>query len=260
MLWRDGATRLVDYGPVDGTPLLVVPSLINKAYVLDLLPEMSLLRHLSGAGVGPMLVDWGKPGDAERGFGLDDYIAGRLERGGRGGGRTNGAEARGAGLLHGRPSRGGAGAAPPRSGLRLGAAGDAVGFPRRARGAGAAPRPTRRAAGRELRRHWAKCRSTCCRLFFLANDPLTAARKFTNLTKLAAGSDAERRFVALEDWLNDGVPLAIGVAADSLGPLVRRQHAGAGQMARRRPAGPAGRSGGAEPGTGAAPGQDRAAA
>ena len=39
VLWQQGATRILDYGPADGAPLLVVPSLINKAYVLDLLPE-----------------------------------------------------------------------------------------------------------------------------------------------------------------------------------------------------------------------------
>ncbi|HEY7990566.1 MAG TPA: alpha/beta hydrolase, partial [Stellaceae bacterium] len=34
VLWQQGATRVLDYGPADGAPLLVVPSLINKAYVL----------------------------------------------------------------------------------------------------------------------------------------------------------------------------------------------------------------------------------
>mgnify|MGYP000379059989 CR=1 FL=1 len=31
-------------------------------------------------GVRPMLLDWGWPGEAERGFTLTDYVAGRLER------------------------------------------------------------------------------------------------------------------------------------------------------------------------------------
>src|SRR6185369_6108188 len=59
--------------------LLVVPSLINRAFVLDLAPERSLLRWLAGAGVRPLLVDWGKPGEVEATFTLTDYIAGRLE-------------------------------------------------------------------------------------------------------------------------------------------------------------------------------------
>ena len=68
-----------------------------------------------------------------------------------------------------------------------------------------------------------------CRPFFLANDPLTAARKFTNLTKLSRGGAAERRFVALEDWLNDGVPLALPVAAEALGQWYGENLPGRGQ-------------------------------
>ena len=37
-LWSAGATRLLDYGPARRPPLLVVPSLINRAYILDLAP------------------------------------------------------------------------------------------------------------------------------------------------------------------------------------------------------------------------------
>ncbi|WP_200344366.1 alpha/beta fold hydrolase, partial [Rhodovibrio sodomensis] len=85
-LWQEGTTRLLDYGQCpeaadpNGTPLLVVPSLINRAYILDLKPGLSLLRHLAGLGFRPMLVDWDRPGAQERGFSLTDYIAGRLER------------------------------------------------------------------------------------------------------------------------------------------------------------------------------------
>ena len=80
VLWQEGTTRLLDYGPPGAAPVLVVPSLINRAYILDLAPGNSLLRHLAGAGLRPLLVDWGRPGEAERGFTLDDYIAGRLEQ------------------------------------------------------------------------------------------------------------------------------------------------------------------------------------
>src|SRR3546814_15568197 len=42
--------------------------------------------------------------------------------------------------------------------------------------------------------------------FFWALDPFTALKKFTQFATLAPDSDAARRFVAMEDWLNDGVP------------------------------------------------------
>ena len=64
----------------EGPPLLVVPSLINRAYVLDLAEGGSMMRWLATVGVRPLLLDWGWPGEVERSFTLTDYIAGRLER------------------------------------------------------------------------------------------------------------------------------------------------------------------------------------
>ncbi len=83
VLWQEGSTRLLDYGldnGREGAPVLVVPSLVNRYYVLDLLPERSFLRYLAGRGLRPLVVDWGAPGAAERGFTLADYVAGRLAR------------------------------------------------------------------------------------------------------------------------------------------------------------------------------------
>jgi len=47
---------------------------------------------------------------------------------------------------------------------------------------------------------------------FAALDPLLAARKFSAFAELPPGSAAARNFVALEDWLNDAVPLTGPVA------------------------------------------------
>ncbi|MGH6961928.1 MAG: hypothetical protein ACREE7_15710, partial [Dongiaceae bacterium] len=84
VLWQDGTTRLLDYraapAGAGGPVLLAVPSLINRAHILDLTADRSLLRVLAAAGTRPLLVDWGAPGDLERGFSLTDYIAGRLEQ------------------------------------------------------------------------------------------------------------------------------------------------------------------------------------
>jgi polyhydroxyalkanoate synthase len=51
---------------------------------------------------------------------------------------------------------------------------------------------------------------------FAAQDPLLAPRKFARFAALDPASAAAKRFVALEDWLNDGVPLALPVARDCL--------------------------------------------
>ncbi len=81
-IWREGTSRLLDYAPAaaDAPVVLVVPSLINRAYVLDLTAERSLMRFLAGAGFRPLLLDWDAPGEAERRFTLTDYVAGRLGR------------------------------------------------------------------------------------------------------------------------------------------------------------------------------------
>ena len=83
-IWSEGSSRLLDYGATGkkagGRPLLVVPSLINRFYVLDLSEKCSLMRHLAAQGLRPLLLDWGRPGAAEKKFTLDDYIAGRLSR------------------------------------------------------------------------------------------------------------------------------------------------------------------------------------
>src|SRR3546814_6860749 len=71
---------LFPYPTLFRSPVLVVPSLINRAYVLDLTAERSLLRWLAAHGLRPLLLDWGRPGAEERDFTLTDYIAGRLER------------------------------------------------------------------------------------------------------------------------------------------------------------------------------------
>ncbi|MGH6960788.1 MAG: alpha/beta fold hydrolase, partial [Dongiaceae bacterium] len=85
VLWQEGTTRLLDYGSAAPTGaaapvLLFVPSLINRAYILDLMAGRSLLRYLAGRGLRTLLVDWDAPGEIERSFSLTEYIAGRLER------------------------------------------------------------------------------------------------------------------------------------------------------------------------------------
>src|SRR5215475_4356723 len=100
VLWQEGTTRLLDYRAPDaaGAPVLVVPSLINRGYILDLLAERSFMRFLAAQGFRPFLIDWQAPGEAERRFGLGDYVLGRMARAldaviaacGRNGGRKGG--------------------------------------------------------------------------------------------------------------------------------------------------------------------------
>ncbi len=75
--------RFVGDGPRrGGAPLLLVPSLINRWYVLDLRPGASLVAALVGAGLDVFCLDWGAPEDEDRYLGWDDVLArlGRMVR------------------------------------------------------------------------------------------------------------------------------------------------------------------------------------
>jgi len=220
-IWREGTTRLLDYGAVPGGPgsgapvVLAVPSLINRAHILDLKADTSLMRDLAAAGVRPLLVDWDAPGPAERGFDLTAYIAGRLEAA-----LDAACEAAGrrpvavmgycmggmlALALAQRRPRDVAGLALLATPWDFHAANP--GQARLAAQAATAMEPLMRTLG--------ELPTDAVQSFFAGLDPLTAARKFTAFARMPEGPRAER-FVALEDWLNDGVPLAAPVARTCL--------------------------------------------
>ncbi len=227
-VWQEGTTRLIDYLPGGNSsrgtakgaaalaPVLVVPSLINRAYILDLNARTSLLRWLAGRGFRPFLVDWDRPGAEERGFTLSDYVAGRLDRA----------------LDHVLALTG---RKPHLLGYCMG-------------GLLALALAVRR--GQDLRAlallatPWdfhaeqpAQARLVADSLtalepllalqgelpvdviqgLFASLDPLQVVRKFVALSSLAPDEPAALRFVAVEDWLNDGVPLAAPVARECLG-------------------------------------------
>lgn len=76
LLWEHGNARLYDYAPhaTDKPAVLVVPSLINRAYILDIAQDISFLGYLASRGFRPVLLDWGHPGEEERAYGCADYI------------------------------------------------------------------------------------------------------------------------------------------------------------------------------------------
>jgi polyhydroxyalkanoate synthase len=79
VVWSSGSARLLARGPVGAPPVMLIPSLVNRARVLDLLPGRSLIGELADAGYRTLLLDWGEPSRTELGFGLEDYVARRLE-------------------------------------------------------------------------------------------------------------------------------------------------------------------------------------
>ena len=82
---RENKWRLLRYrargnGPRHATPVLLVPSLINRHYVLDLLPGKSLAEWLVDKGHDVFAVDWGTPEDEDRFLSFDDIADGYLGR------------------------------------------------------------------------------------------------------------------------------------------------------------------------------------
>jgi polyhydroxyalkanoate synthase len=57
---------------VHKTPVVLIPSLINRHYVLDLLPGKSFVEYLVKHGFDVYCIDWGTPGDEDRYLTFDE--------------------------------------------------------------------------------------------------------------------------------------------------------------------------------------------
>lgn len=216
VLWREGTTRLLDYGCGDAGPaVLVVPSLINRYHVLDILPERSFLRHLAGRGLRPLVVDWDAPGRRERDFDLTDYVAGPLDS----------AFAAATRAAHGPVGilgycMGGllALALALRRQAEIGCVALlATPWDFHAGNSGEARRFAQAAEQvMSYRGSQPAVPVEIVQTLFFMLDPFTAERKFTRFAALDPAGEEARSFVALEDWLNDGVPLAARVARECM--------------------------------------------
>ncbi len=56
------------------TPLLLVFALVNRPYILDLLPHKSVVQQFLRAGFDVFLIDWGVPSESDKHLTLEDYI------------------------------------------------------------------------------------------------------------------------------------------------------------------------------------------
>lgn len=62
------------------TPLLFVFALVNRPYVLDLLPHKSVVRQFLDAGYDVWMIDWGVPAPGDHVKTLSDYVDGTMHR------------------------------------------------------------------------------------------------------------------------------------------------------------------------------------
>ena len=229
-VWQAGCSRLLDYGRApeatrpEGPPVLVVPSLINRPYILDLAPGRSMLRWLAAQGFRPLLMEWGAPGPAEAGFDLAAYGALRLVPALARAAELAGRPVPVVGYCMGGTLAVGLAAGVPEAVAALvtiGAPWDfastrglAGGYPRQS----SAPRACERAAALldAQGQAFGMVPVSLFQFLFALVNPMQAALKFQKLARLDPDGPAARLFVALEDWLADGVPMPVGAAKDLL--------------------------------------------
>lgn len=195
--------------------VLIIPSLINRSYILDLAEDNSFIKRLGEHGYSTLLLDWGDPTVLEHPFGLDQYVE-RLLRV---------IEAVKAPIGN-----------PPvylmgycMGGLLAMAA--AILKPKFFQGLcllatpwdfHVVPMPLAQA----LSRHWLQWQQLLpsqspipiewLQWYFSALNPLQILQKFAKFAELPPQSVAAQQFVAVEDWLNDGVAVTQRVIQESL--------------------------------------------
>ncbi len=228
-IWSRGNCRLLDYGQAPeaadprGLPVLVVPSLINRAYILDLLPERSLLRWLAARGLRPVLLDWGEPGPEERSFDLDAYGRERLVPALARLAEEAGRPAAVVGYCMGGTLAAGLAARSRENLTALATIGAPWDFAATS-GLGGGLRAMIRATGAErtealvtgVGEAFGAVPLTVFEHLFALINPMQAAVKFQRFARLDPDGEAARHFVAIEDWLTDGLPMATTTARDLL--------------------------------------------
>src|SRR5215813_9909310 len=77
VLYRRGTLQLYHYRPmadeVYRVPLVMVMSLVSKAYIFDLCPGQSLVEFLLKHGFDVYMIDWGVPRPEDRHLRLENY-------------------------------------------------------------------------------------------------------------------------------------------------------------------------------------------
>src|SRR6266568_8749457 len=84
VIWTKNKAKLYHYEPsVEKQfpiPILLVYALINRPYILDLMPHNSLVEYLVGQGFDVYMLDWGIPGDEDKNLSFEHYVLDYIPR------------------------------------------------------------------------------------------------------------------------------------------------------------------------------------
>jgi poly[(R)-3-hydroxyalkanoate] polymerase subunit PhaC len=83
VVFRNEAVELIQYAPateqVRAVPLLIVWSLVNRFYILDLAPGRSFIEYAVSQGITVFVTSWRNPGHEHAGWDLDTYASALIE-------------------------------------------------------------------------------------------------------------------------------------------------------------------------------------
>jgi polyhydroxyalkanoate synthase len=81
-IYAQGTLKLHHFRPqcdsVYRVPVLIVTSLVNQPYILDLVPGQSMVEYLVRQGFDVYMIEWGRPRREHRHLTLEDHVQDRL--------------------------------------------------------------------------------------------------------------------------------------------------------------------------------------
>ena len=96
VIWTKNKAKLYHYQSdtekKHPAPILLIYALVNRSYILDLMPGNSFVEHLLGEGFDVYMLDWGIPGKEDKDLSFENYVLDYMPRAVKKVLRTSGAE------------------------------------------------------------------------------------------------------------------------------------------------------------------------
>lgn len=211
VFWQAGEARLLSAQQdtyIYDVPVVLVPSMVNGSEILDLLPDRSLLRWLAGQGFNSYLMDWGQPAQDAEQTDINTAMAERL---------IPAIESLGKPVLLLGYCMGGlfsAALASLRPDLVKGVLLLATPWNfHDAKGALKARLQLMKPMALPYMKQYQRLPESWMQAVFATLDPEGSIKKFASFANMQEGDPREQVFVAVEDWLNEGLDLPAGIAS-----------------------------------------------